>query len=285
VCDHLDALAEGRLDDIAAAVAASPESVALAVDLIRRHVQPWPVADSADHPVRAAPDVEFAVSVDPAGEPVVVAKAADPWRGALRLAPDIVDLTRSTDRRARVFAAELLSAARAFLLALDRRATTVERVATAAGRHHAEHLLAGSMAFRPLTRRQVAEELDLHESTISRAVTGRVAKLPGGRVVALSRLFGSGHDIRARVAELLAENSALSDREVAALLAAEGMTASRRTVANRRAELGLGRRQKSPSRRAGCLAPPPKPGSPELVPGAPNEPPPSGWHGTCSQGD
>lgn len=96
--------------------------------------------------------------------------------------------------------------------------------------HHADHLLNGSLAFRPLTQAQAAHLLEVHESTISRAVAHRCVQLVSGETVPLRRLFGANHDVRAAVAELSAMVPRPSDRAIAELLAERGIVVSRRAV-------------------------------------------------------
>jgi RNA polymerase sigma-54 factor len=96
--------------------------------------------------------------------------------------------------------------------------------------HHSDQLLAGSLAFRSLTQAQAAQRLAVHESTISRAVAHRCARLVSGEVVPLRRMFGANHDVRAAVAELRATVPRLSDRVIAELLAERGIVVSRRVV-------------------------------------------------------
>lgn len=95
---------------------------------------------------------------------------------------------------------------------------------------------------------ELAEEIEMHESTVSRATTGKYVQTPHG-VFSLKFFFNSGIDnissvsIKAIISEKIAEedkSSTLSDSRLAELLALEhGLDISRRTVAKYRKSLGI----------------------------------------------
>ncbi len=139
--------------------------------------------------------------------------------------------------------------ARALLSAVEQRAQTLRRVAECLLRHQSAFLERGPAQLVPLQQADVAEELGLHPSTVSRAIAGKSIETPHG-VLALKAFFqaaapGGGHTagaLRTRLAELVtAEDPAapLADDELAERLAREGFDVARRTVAKMRAELGL----------------------------------------------
>ena len=93
-----------------------------------------------------------------------------------------------------------------------------------------------------MTRKQVAEDLGLHESTVSRAVCGKHVQLPSGEVVPMDRFFDSALPIRDRIAQIVAAESgpgALTDGQIAARLAEQGVRVARRTVAKYRSQLHM----------------------------------------------
>jgi RNA polymerase sigma-54 factor len=110
----------------------------------------------------------------------------------------------------------------------------------------------GAQAMRPLTLREVAEELGLHESTISRATTRKYLRTPRG-TFEFKHFFSSGiatdsgggasaTAIQAMIKRLVdAENprAPLSDAKLADLLKAEGVPVARRTVAKYREAMNI----------------------------------------------
>jgi RNA polymerase sigma-54 factor len=116
-------------------------------------------------------------------------------------------------------------------------------------RHFFEH---GEVAMRPLVLREVAEILDLHESTVSRVTTQKFMLTPRG-IFELKYFFGShvatetggecsATAIRALIKQLVsAENSKkpLSDSQLAEILGQQGIVVARRTVAKYRESIQI----------------------------------------------
>jgi RNA polymerase sigma-54 factor len=103
-----------------------------------------------------------------------------------------------------------------------------------------EFLVHGEQHLKPLTRAHVAEMLDVHESTVSRAVVGKYVKLPCGKVVPLETFFDSAAPIKHAIEKMIdQEEVPLSDRVIAERLAELGYDISRRTVAKYRNALNI----------------------------------------------
>jgi len=137
-------------------------------------------------------------------------------------------------------AAESVPRARSFLAQLRDRWDTLRRVAEYTVQQQQEFLLNGATGLRPLTRAEVAAALDLHESTVSRAIADKYALLPDGTIVALSRFFGVGGGVDGELRKLLGSaDGPLSDQCLADRLREAGYPIARRTVAKHRARLGF----------------------------------------------
>ena len=145
-----------------------------------------------------------------------------------------------------------LQEARWLIKSLETRADTVERVARAIVRQQSAYLDHGNEAMRPLTLREVAEELGLHESTVSRATTRKYLRTPRG-TFEFKHFFSSGiateHGgsasataIQAMIRKLIEAESPrtpLSDQKLAETLKAEGIPVARRTVAKYRESMNI----------------------------------------------
>jgi RNA polymerase sigma-54 factor len=145
-----------------------------------------------------------------------------------------------------------LQEARWLLKSLETRADTLLRVARAIVRQQSAFLEHGAQAMRPLTLREVAEELGLHESTISRATTRKYLRTPRG-TFEFKYFFGSGiatdsgggasaTAIQAMLRRLVdGENprAPLSDAKLAEMLKADGIPVARRTVAKYREAMNI----------------------------------------------
>jgi RNA polymerase sigma-54 factor len=98
----------------------------------------------------------------------------------------------------------------------------------------------GSRALRPLTRAEVAASLGLHESIVSRAISGRYAMLPSDKIVPMSTFFSPSGGLAEELKRIVtSERQPLSDEEVAARLCLLGYSAARRTVTKYRNKLGI----------------------------------------------
>lgn len=103
-----------------------------------------------------------------------------------------------------------------------------------------QFILEGDAFLLPITRAQLAEELEVHESTISRAVSGKAVQLPNQRIVPLAKLFDRSLHIRTALMEIIAnEASPLSDTQIAEILEQKGFPVARRTVAKYRSIEGI----------------------------------------------
>ena len=115
--------------------------------------------------------------------------------------------------------------------------------------HFLEH---GEIGMRPLVLREIADELELHESTISRVTTQKFMRTPRG-VYELKYFFSSGlatdsggacssTAIRALIKQLVGEEDAkqpLTDSRISEILAQQGIQVARRTVAKYRESLHI----------------------------------------------
>jgi RNA polymerase sigma-54 factor len=232
---HLPDVANGDLDAIAKTLGVEVDAVESAINLIRRHLTPYPDIDlSDDYPgPGAAPDIVFHLVDD-----AVAVEINDPWQGRIRISPEFNRAAAGEeDLEVRSFMRQQVTRARLFIAALDRRRATVERVAAAVAAHHLEALTRGSTMYRPLRRRDVAAALEVHESTVSRAVKDRTVQLPDGRTVPLATLFGGGHHLETVLARLMATERKCSDQQLSDMLRAEGIHVARRTVAKYRRQL------------------------------------------------
>jgi RNA polymerase sigma-54 factor len=130
--------------------------------------------------------------------------------------------------------------ARQFLTHVRERRETMRRVTGYVVRRQRAFLARGPRHLQPLTRAQVAEALDLHESTISRATAGKWVMLPNRQVVPYATFFTPAlrvHDVLRELVEK--EEKALTDQQLVELLTERGFPIARRTVAKYRKQMGI----------------------------------------------
>lgn len=145
-----------------------------------------------------------------------------------------------------------LEGAEALLRGLRYRGDTIHRIATAVVQHQHAYFSDGPDRILPLTRADIADKLDLHPSTVGRAIAGKVLSYDGVSIpfnqLLSSALTGqdgaavAGRAAQHRIARIVADESRanpLSDEQIAELLRAEGVDISRRTVAKYRGCLNI----------------------------------------------
>ncbi len=103
-----------------------------------------------------------------------------------------------------------------------------------------DFILNGDAYLRPITRADLADELEVHESTMSRAVSDKAVQLPNRRIVPLSMFFDRSLHVRTALKQLIdQETYTLSDSQIASLLSGMGYSVARRTVAKYRSIEGI----------------------------------------------
>jgi len=145
-----------------------------------------------------------------------------------------------------------LQEARWMIKNVQQRFDTILRVSQAIVDRQRQFFDYGDVAMRPLTLREIAEQLDLHESTISRVTTQKYMATPRG-ILELKYFFGShvstdsggacsATAIRALIRQLVAaedRKKPLSDARIAELLGQQGIVVARRTIAKYREALNI----------------------------------------------
>ncbi|MDO7866776.1 RNA polymerase factor sigma-54 [Nocardioides jiangxiensis] len=235
---HLEALAAGRIVEVAAALGVTPAEVAGVLDRVRSTTTPYVPVDA---PAAAVPtDVVFRLT--PAGARRITAVVVDTDGYGLGVVRDLGD----GRAEAAAWLRPHLREAQHLLDALNARATMLQRVADVLAAEQGAWIETGR-AHRALRRADVARTLGVHPSTVGRAVADKTARLPDGRTVPLTRFFGAGPAHLERVAEALRAHPGATDAQIAAELAAAGEPLARRTVAKYRALLGSVPKPASPA--------------------------------------
>ncbi|MDI6712005.1 MAG: RNA polymerase factor sigma-54 [Anaerosomatales bacterium] len=248
---HLDAAAAGRVRRIARAEGVSEDAVHEALEALRM-LNPRPAAGYASGQTigYVSPDVvvrrfdgEWVVLPD--YDVVPMLRVSPRYRAMLKDG-------RSVDEDTRRYLKEHIKKAESFIRNVDRRRETVVRIAEVIVETQREFFETGSGPLKPLRLEDVAVELGIHLSTVSRGVTGKYMATPYG-LFELRHFFSGGYrtrsgidvaatSVKQRIKELVRDEesgSPLSDQRIAGLLAEEGVVVARRTVAKYREELGI----------------------------------------------
>ena len=247
--DHMEALGKRRIPEIARGTGQSVEDVQAALARISR-LEPRP--GRAFLPVveqYVAPEVfvvkngdEFTVTTN------------DEQIPHLRISNVYKDLMSAGENNAEVknYIREKIRAGKFLIKSLHLRQATIGNIGREIVKRQREFMEKGVAHLKPMTMAQVAEVVGVHETTVSRAVSGKYIQTPQG-VFELKYFFTAGlqnahgddvsnTSVKDMIADIFKnENAAkpLSDQEVVKMLTAKGINIARRTVAKYRDELGI----------------------------------------------
>src|SRR3954447_18698516 len=246
--DNLELLSKGRLADLKRICGVDDEDLA---DMIRelRSYDPKPGCQfSATAAQDVSPDVfvrqtrtGYSVELNQATLPRVLVNRR--YYQELKSGPQ--------DKTSRAWLSECLASAGWLVKALDQRARTIVKVVSEIVKRQQGFFERGVSAMKPLTLREVAEAIEMHESTVSRVTSNKYLLCERG-LYELKYFFGSGvasaegegaaaNAVKAGIKELIdVETDILSDDAIAALLKQRGFDVARRTVVKYREAMGIG---------------------------------------------
>jgi RNA polymerase sigma-54 factor len=246
--DNLDLLAKGRMADLKRICGVDDEDLA---DMVRelRSYDPKPGCQfSGGSSEQVTPDVF--VRLTPRGYAVELNGATLPrllvnrrYYQELRSGPQ--------DKASKAWLSECLASANWLVRALDQRARTIVKVVTEIVKRQQGFFDRGVSAMKPMTLREVADAIEMHESTVSRVTSNKYLLCDRG-LYELKYFFGSGvgsaegdgaaaEAVKDAIGKFIgAETDILSDDTLVDLLKGEGFEVARRTVAKYREAMGIG---------------------------------------------
>ena len=249
--DHFDLLQNRKFRDLAHALSCTLDEVMAYIDTIR-HLDPKPGkkhnSGSSDYVI---PDV-YVLKIDK-GYTVVLNEDGLP---RLRISPfyrRLIDRNNpDATRETREYAREKFRSAFRLIKSLEERQRTIYKVAKSIVKHQQGFLDFGYEHMRPLILRDVADDIGMHESTVSRVVNHKYMHTPRG-LFEMRFFFHSGLSsdhgqevssltVKERIKKAVAEEDTahpLSDAAIVQLLGREGLRIARRTVAKYREELRI----------------------------------------------
>lgn len=156
-----------------------------------------------------------------------------------------------TDKNTVEFLNEKFNSAMWIIRSIEQRRATIKKVIESILKFQIDFFLKGERALKPLTLKDIADDIEMHESTISRATNGKYVQTPRG-LFELKYFFTSGLEssdgdisstsIKSTLKEIIDGEDTkkpYSDQKLAELLKAQGINISRRTVAKYRDELEI----------------------------------------------
>lgn len=248
---HLADVAQGKISKIASALGITTKETQEAIDLIRT-LDPKPGRwYSNEPPAYIIPDVivervsaEYVVMVN--DSPLPRLHINEFYRKVLEQTGDGIS------KETKEYIHSKLNSALWLLKSIEQRRQTLYRVTQAIVESQKDFFEYGVRKLKPLTLKQIADRISMHESTVSRATAGKYAQTPRG-VYELKYFFTSGvsttegenasaESIKAKMKSMIEQEdpkNPLSDQKLTELLQQEGIQISRRTVAKYREEMGV----------------------------------------------
>jgi RNA polymerase sigma-54 factor len=250
--DYLELLERGKFAELAKKLNHTEHEIRLFFERIKE-LSPFPGRGFASSDVRfVVPDVQV---VKKEGEFVIILN--DEEIPVLGLNPFFMQIAEGPKkggiRGARDFVRENIKEARWFIHSVNQRNHTLLRVTRAIVEFQRPFFVNGPKFLAPLTLRDIAGELGVHETTVSRIANGKYMQTEWG-IFEIRHFFtnsisgaGSGgsryskEGVKEIIRELIsAEGRRFSDQEISGFLAKQGISLARRTVAKYRSELELG---------------------------------------------
>ena len=247
ICDHLPLIQNKKYGEVIKLLNCDSEEFSDALGVIRT-LSPRPgQKHSAQEPVYVRPDVYF-YKVENGFQFVL----NDDGLPRLRLNGSYRSLLQehTVSKETKSFIRERFRSAVELLRSVDQRQRTIYRVCSVIVEHQRSFLDQGAIHLKPMLIKDVAEELGVHPSTISRVVANKYAYTPQG-VIELRKVFSVGVESAAgenvsivhvkerikRIIEQENQDKPLSDQRISKMLNTEGIQITRRTVAKYRDQM------------------------------------------------
>lgn len=250
VADYLKLLERRQYQDLAKVLGRPIEHIRIASDVIR-HLDPCP---GLRYSGAGARQVEPDVYISKEGEDYVIQLNDDdlPQLRLNRQYRRMLDRNQEPDKEVRNYVRDRYASAIQLIKNIEQRKQTILKVCQAIVRRQKDFLDQGIDHLKPMMIKEIAEEIGVHPSTVSRAVANKYAHTPQG-VFELRYFFSeavqgpSGAEtplllLKRKVKKMIEEEDPahpLTDEQITARLQAEGIHVTRRTVAKYREDMKI----------------------------------------------
>lgn len=246
--DYMDLMSKRQNAEIAKKLNISVQRVEKIVEFISDNLNPFPARShwgtvrnpsTPDTNVYHRPDVLISFA-DHDTKTQLIVEIVMPYSGTLQVSPLYKQTIKQTDAELKDAMKGDLEKASLFVKCLQQRNHTMQRLMQELVKIQKSYLTKGEKFLKPITRASLAEELEVHESTISRAVSGKSVQLPNKKIVPMAAFFDRSLSARTILREIVSsEAKPLSDTEIQIRLKERGVEVARRTVAKYRAMEGI----------------------------------------------
>ncbi len=247
-----EALAPDGWRHVATSLSLTEAQIATALEFVREHLSPYPgesFRPEWDHllpnnPQATEPDAIITIEGDDLEVALTTTRTmsvrvSDAYR---RLDENMRQLRKRSGDDATTQARAQVRLARQLVWSVQQRERSLYTITREIVASQREFIMQGPLALQPLTHKQIAERTGMHESTISRAVAGKLVMLPGGESVPYSVFFDDALPARTIIDGLIRAESSeapFTDDQLQSLMAERGFDLARRTVNKYRHALGI----------------------------------------------
>jgi RNA polymerase sigma-54 factor len=251
VSQFLTELGEHKFGRIAHELKISQQEVADVWEFVKTKLNPHPAhgfspTNASDRDTRAMyiiPDVVISTASDGDFEVEVV----ESRRFVLRVNPMYTRLSADLHRSSaamnpeeRRHVQQYVGRAKLFIANINQRRQTLFNITRCLVDQQRDFLEKGVRHLRPLSRAAVAQQLGVHESTVSRATASKFVMLPNGEVIPYAHFFTPSLSVKDIMKEVIEkEGKPLTDSEIVERLKDRGIHIARRTVAKYRMQLAI----------------------------------------------
>lgn len=241
-------LGRREYDKIAHDLEVKPAQVREAAGFIHDNLNPYPAraywgsgrqAPSGDPTVYHTPDIMITNNPNTVEGPLVV-EIFSPLAGWLRVNPLFKQAMSDASADKAQDWSDQIEKANLFVKCIQQRNNTMRRLMQLLVSQQEKFILEGARQLKPMTRAELADEIGVHESTISRAVANKSVALPDGRIIPLAKFFDRSLSVRDRIKEIIRnETVPLTDDQIVEILREDDVKIARRTVAKYRSIEGI----------------------------------------------
>jgi RNA polymerase sigma-54 factor len=250
ISNHLEDIAHNRLPIIQRRTGFELATIKEAIEALK-HLTPWPGAQFTHENIPyVVPDI--AVEPDESGQYEV--RLLDDWTPSIYISRRYLELYRdkSADPKAKEYLKRKIQAAQWLMESIEQRRSTLEKVTKAIIQHQRAFLDQGPEFIEPLKMQQIADQVGVHVTTVSRAVDDKWVQTPRG-IFPLKRFFGGGthtatgeevawETIKQKLLDIIDKedkSNPLSDEDLVNKLQEAGYPVARRTVTKYRKMLNI----------------------------------------------
>lgn len=248
IAEEFELLSKRQYTELAKKLGTTTQKIKLVSHYISDNLNPFPARTnwgSFRQPndntpeVFQQPDVLIYYLNNKTENPLVI-EIITPSRGTLRLNPLFKKALKEQTGENQEEWKKDMDKASLLIKCIQQRNNTMRQLMERLVEIQKSFIIHGDTYLEPLTRAQIAEELDVHESTISRAVANKTIQLPNRKIIPMSTFFDRSLAVRAIMRDIIEnENHAMNDTEVKNSLETHGIRVARRTVAKYRSMEGI----------------------------------------------